>query len=63
MEQLLSEIEAFRQANEMSKSRFGELAMNDKAFVFDLEKGERRILVETAEKVRQFMISFKREAA
>lgn len=62
MDTLLSEIEAFCDAQGISPSKFGELAMNDKAFVFDLRRG-RRIWPETGNSVRNFMATYKREAA
>jgi hypothetical protein len=62
METLLSEIEAFCDAQGIAPSKFGELAMKDKRFVFDLREG-RRVWPETAQAVRSFMASFKRQAA
>lgn len=42
----------------MPKTRFGELAMNDKGFLFRLESG-RDVRLSTVEKVRQFMASYR----
>ncbi|MCU0949068.1 MAG: hypothetical protein MUF47_12585 [Porphyrobacter sp.] len=53
--ELLDHIEAFMAANDISASRFGVLAMNDKNFVRDLRAGQRRLLMETAQRVRDFM--------
>lgn len=57
MEQLLDEIRTFCAAHDMAYSRFGELALNDKPFVSQLENG-RRLWPETEQKVRQFMATF-----
>jgi hypothetical protein len=60
METLLSEIDAFLQANEMTESTFGRLAMNDWKFVRQLRNG-RRVWPETAQCVRQFIAGYKPE--
>ena len=58
---LLSEIEAFCEHHGMSVGRFGELALNDKPFVYQLREG-RRVWPETGSKVRDFMASYKPES-
>lgn len=60
MESLLEQIRLFCEANKVSLSRFGELALNDKAFVHQLEKG-RRVWPETEERVRRFMAGYRAE--
>lgn len=62
MEQLLTDIEAFCREHQLSDTRFGELALNDKPFVIQLRNG-RRCWPETEEKVRGFMASYRSEAA
>jgi len=57
MEQLLPDIRAFCEANSIPPSKFGELALNDTAFVHKLEKG-RRVWPETERKARDFMDSY-----
>lgn len=57
MDDLISEIAAFCARHGMSKTRFGLLALNDKAFVGQIEGG-RDCLRRTEEKVRQFMSSY-----
>ena len=54
MHDLLVEIEQFCQRNDMSETRFGELAMNDKPFVSQLKAG-RDLRGSTAAKLREFM--------
>ncbi len=56
MSTLQQDIAAFCEANGMAKSQFGLLALNDKAFVSQIEKG-RRVWPETEAKVRAFMAS------
>lgn len=58
MAQLLSDIRAFCDAHELKPSRFGELALNDKPFVAQLEAG-RRVWPETEAKVRRFMATYR----
>ena len=53
--ELLTEIEAFLVSNDMSASRFGEAAISDKNLVRDLRGGRRRLLIQTAERIRAFM--------
>lgn len=62
MSNLLADIETFCGAQEMAESQFGLLALNDKNFVPDLREG-RDIRFSTAEKVRQFMVGYRRADA
>jgi lysine/ornithine N-monooxygenase len=64
MEALTSEIELFMEAHGLSATKFGLLALNDRHLVKQLRKG-RRLWPETADKVRQFMVTYRpeREAA
>lgn len=55
---LLDDIRAFCGTHELSIWQFGELAMNDKSFVKNLDDG-RRIWPETEAKVRRFMATYK----
>jgi hypothetical protein len=57
MSTLLHDIDAFRKRHKLSRSAFGQLALNDKAFVFQIEGG-RRVWPETEEKVRDFMATY-----
>jgi hypothetical protein len=62
---LLAEIEAFLDAQGIAATAFGQRALGDKHFVKQLRKG-RRVWPETADKVRNFMVTFRpdeREAA
>jgi hypothetical protein len=61
MSTLLSDITAFCEAQGIKPSRFGELALNDKPFVTQLEGG-RRVWPETEAKVRRFMATYRPEA-
>jgi len=58
MNGLLSDIEAFCTAHDLSKWQFGQLAMNDRPFVAQLEGG-RRVWPETEAKVRRFMATYR----
>lgn len=62
MEELLSEIDAFCKAHNLSKWDFGELAMNDRPFVGQLEKG-RDVRLGTAKRIRDFMAGYAPEQA
>lgn len=62
MSNLLTDIETFCAAQGMAESQFGLLALNDKNFVPDLRDG-RDIRFSTAERVRQFIVSYRSEAA
>lgn len=59
---LLSDIRAFCEVHEIKPTRFGELALGDKPFVKQLEKG-RRTWPETEAKVRRFMATYRPESA
>lgn len=58
METLLPDIRAFCEAHSLPPTRFGELALNDTAFVHKLEKG-RRVWPETEAKARNFMATYR----
>lgn len=62
MTNLLSDIQSFCQLNGIAPSRFGEMAMNDKPFVSQLEAG-RRCWPETEAKIRAFMASYRSQDA
>ena len=62
MSTLHSEITAFCEAHSIAKTQFGLLALNDKAFVGQLEKG-RRTWPETEAKVRRFMATYRPQVA
>lgn len=62
MEKLLQQIEAFCAEHQMSESRFGVDALNDKNFVPQLRAG-RDLRFSTAEKCLAFMAQFERDAA
>ena len=66
-EQLLSDIDAFRQAHRMGESTFGRKAVNDWRFVRDLRGGNRekprRVWPETERAVRTFMATYNPSAA
>lgn len=53
-----ADIAAFCAANDMAPTRFGLLALNDKAFVAQLGNG-RRVWPETEAKVRRFMATYR----
>lgn len=67
MADLLSDIEAFCECHDIADTKFGLLALNDKAFVRDLrgseDKSPRRIWPETEAKVRRFMATYRPESA
>lgn len=60
MTDLFREIAAFCARHEMAPTRFGELALNDKPFVSQLQNG-RRCWPETEAKVRHFMVTYRAE--
>ncbi|GFM29244.1 hypothetical protein [Novosphingobium sp. PY1] len=62
MTDLLNDIKGFCAHHGMSPTRFGELALNDKPFVSQLEAG-RRTWPETEAKIREFMASYRERAA
>ena len=57
MDELLTAIRSFCAAHEMAPTRFGELALNDRPLVSQIENG-RRLWPETEAKVRAFMASY-----
>jgi hypothetical protein len=59
---LLDDIKAFCGAHGLSIWQFGEMALNDKPFVKDLEGG-RRLWPETEAKVRRFMATYRASEA
>lgn len=63
---LLADVLAFLEAQKMSESTFGRLAVNDWAFVRDLRGDKarpRRVWPETEAKVRRFMVTYQPEQA
>jgi hypothetical protein len=58
---LLDDIKLFCETHAISIWQFGELAMNDKSFVKNIEAG-RRMWPETEAKVRRFMATYRPEA-
>lgn len=60
METLLPDIEKFLETHQMAPTRFGEHALKDRRFVKQLRKG-RRVWPETADRVRNFMVTYKPE--
>lgn len=57
--QLLSDIEAFVAAHEITERRFGELALNDKNFVSDVRERGRSPSLNTVEKIKRFMMTYR----
>lgn len=57
MKTLISEIKSFCVAHDVAPTKFGLLALNDKAFVAQLDAG-RRLWPETEAKVRKFMAEY-----
>lgn len=60
MESLLPEIDLFMATHGLSPTKFGELALNDRHLVRQIQKG-RRLWPETAAKVRAFMATYRPE--
>jgi len=58
MDTLLSDIEAFLDAQELGAATFGDLAMKDRHLVRQLRNG-RRLWPETERKIRQFMSAYR----
>ena len=58
---LLDDIKAFCSTHGLSIWQFGEMAMNDKSFVKNMEDG-RRVWPETETKVRRFISTYKPDA-
>lgn len=57
---IVAEIEAFLSETKMSATRFGEEAVNDRNFVFQM-RGGRSCLHPTERKVREFMEGYRAE--
>lgn len=57
MTSLISEIKSFCERHDLAQTKFGLLALNDKAFVGQLHGG-RRLWPETEAKVRRFMAEY-----
>lgn len=55
---LINDIEAFCEAQGLTESQFGILALNDKNFVPQFRAG-RDVRLSTVEKVRQFMLTYR----
>lgn len=62
MDDILSEIEAFREAHKLAEWKFGLMAANDRRLLPDLKNG-RELRRKTAEKVKLFMLTYRAEAA
>lgn len=62
MAQLLTEIDSFCERHDIAPTRFGQLALNDKAFVAQLRNG-RRIWPETEMKIRAWMATYRPDQA
>jgi hypothetical protein len=62
MPDLLSDISLFCETHKLSIWQFGELSMNDKSFVKNVQDG-RRVWPETEAKVRRFMATYRPEEA
>lgn len=58
MDSFADDIAAFIAAQEMSESKFGELALNDKNFVADMREG-RSPSLKTVARVREFMLTYR----
>lgn len=54
-EKFLAEIESFLNRTGMAPSRFGQEAMNDRAFVFDLRHEHRNVGLNMVDRCRAFM--------
>lgn len=57
--QLLEKVEAFIAKHNMAPSRFGKEVMGDPALVFQLREGRRSLSLKNAEKVVNFMRSYR----
>lgn len=57
MTSLISDITSFCERHDVAQTKFGLLALNDKAFVAQLHSG-RRCWPETEAKVRRFMAEY-----
>ncbi|WP_367347555.1 hypothetical protein [Sphingobium yanoikuyae] len=58
MDTILSDIEAFLDAQELGAATFGDLAMKDRHLVRQLRNG-RRLWPETERKIRHFMATYR----
>lgn len=56
---LLDDIAAFIEAHGLSERKFGELALNDKNFVSDMRERGRSPSLNTVERIRRFMVTYK----
>lgn len=62
MHPLLEDIAAFIAAHGLSERKFGELALNDKNFVSDMRDKGRSPSLNTVEKLRRFMMTYRPDA-
>jgi hypothetical protein len=60
-EKLLAEIDAFLERHNMRETAFGIKAVNDPALVSDMRYHGRSVRIDTAERLREFMASYKPE--
>lgn len=60
---LLARIDRFLTRKGMSETAFGTKALKDPNFVFDLRAGKRSIQLKTAQKVNDFMRTYRAERA
>jgi hypothetical protein len=60
MDDLLSNIERFRAAHNLTERQFGKLVLNDHHFVDQLRQG-RDLRMSTVERVRSFMANYSPE--
>ena len=54
-QEFMQDIEQFLDAHQMSPSRFGLLALNDRDFVFRMRRGS-DVRISTIDRVREFMM-------
>lgn len=59
-QEFMQDIEQFLDAHQMSASRFGLLALNDRDFVFRMRRGS-DVRISTIDRVREFMMREARE--
>jgi hypothetical protein len=62
MDDLLTDIEAFLEAHQMAETTFGRRAANDATLLRDMREG-RELRRATAERIRQFMVTYRPESA
>ena len=60
-EKLLAEIDAFLERHNMRETAFGIKAVNDPALVSNMRYHGRNVRIDTAERLREFMASYKPE--